>query len=1254
MTARNVVVQTGSEVVTLTNGFTVTSQGFTVTLTGVSPATTSPLSTVQLNASGFVGSVNAGSVAVTLTPIGGGPALGPIPAASSQVLPGDILRVSFVIPAGTSLGSYLPAISGQNAAGTSFTTANPSSLTLVVVAPAITINPNQGPAGQSLAVAITGNFTHFQQGTTQANFGPGVSVGGGPEGGLGLITVTSPTSATANILIAAGAATNTRDVVVQTASEVVTLSNGFTVIGAASISVNPPQGQQGATLSVTITGTNTSFAQGTTAVSFEPGITVNSVTVIGPTSLTADITIPNNTPLVARDVTVTTGAQVVTAANAFLVVAGPKSITATPASGSQGATMNVTIGGVNTNFSAASQVTFTGGIIVNATTLNTAQSLTASITIPAGESLGAHTLTVTTGSEVVSTTFSVIEAPARTLSVAPNQGQQGQTLSVTVTGQNTNFVQGVTSVGFGPGVTINSVAVSSSTSLTVNLSIPNNAALGARDVTATTSGEVVTAPGAFAIIPGTRSITVTPSSGQQGSTLNLTITGVNTNFAPASQVSFSQSGITVNSVSLNSATSLTASITIAADATVGLRDVTVSTASEVVTAAGAFSVNAASTARLVSVVPSTGQRGQSLAVTITGENTGFAQGSSIVSFGPGITVTSIAVASSTVLTAQITIANDAEIGARTVTVTTGSQMAALPSGFFVVGSGSTQPFTCVVNAGVPPLVRAEGLTELVGDLVIVCTGGQAGTTQHANVQLFLNTNITSRQIGSSDTEALLIVDELGALPGLSGGTPAVYRGQRTSGENAVVWPGVTVVAPGAGQRILRITNVRANAALLGASTTLIPNQITAFLSASPSQSLPLSSPQQTVAYIAPGLTFDLRNCAGTQTLTNVNLAQCVGANNSGSRNLISGATGDMQFAVRFQEGFQTAFRPQLTSGQIPSIPGTVYNSESGFVRSTSDLPYAIGGADHGTRLVARFQNVPAGVRLFVTTVPGAGSSSGVAAILVQTGPNGEGGTLPQSTTPFAVPSTATINCPGSSLAGVPAAEISVVNGTALAVWEITAANPAFLESAVFGVAVAYTPDIQNRAPAAGQVRVAGSFGPFYGIESAGRASATLPVPRFADQPVVANAFSIEACVTHLLFPFVTNRSGFDTGIAISNTSRDHFGSQSDRLQSGPCTIHYFGQTDNSGAPPATQKTTSNIGAGETLTFIVSSGGNFGINATPGFQGYIFAQCEFQYAHGFAFITDGPVGAARVAEGYLALVLSTPVINRGGGAESLSQ
>jgi hypothetical protein len=51
-----------------------------------------------------------------------------------------------------------------------------------------------------------------------------------------------------------------------------------------------------------------------------------------------------------------------------------------------------------------------------------------------------------------------------------------------------------------------------------------------------------------------------------------------------------------------------------------------------------------------------------------------------------------------------------------------------------------------------------------------------------------------------------------------------------------------------------------------------------------------------------------------------------------------------------------------------------------------------------------------------------------------------------------------------------------------------------------------------------------------------------------------------------------------------------------------------------------------------------------IAGAPEFQGYVIAVCEFQYGHGFAFITDGFGGIPALAQGYLALVI--PVTDQG--------
>lgn len=81
---------------------------------------------------------------------------------------------------------------------------------------------------------------------------------------------------------------------------------------------------------------------------------------------------------------------------------------------------------------------------------------------------------------------------------------------------------------------------------------------------------------------------ISPSSATAGTTLNVTISG--TNFTDGATVSFSGTGITVNSTTFGSSTSLTVSITIDSTATLGSRDVTVTTSSGSGTGSGVFTI----------------------------------------------------------------------------------------------------------------------------------------------------------------------------------------------------------------------------------------------------------------------------------------------------------------------------------------------------------------------------------------------------------------------------------------------------------------------------------------------------------------------------------------------------------------------------------------------------------------------------------------------------------------------------------------
>lgn len=613
-----------------------------------------------------------------------------------------------------------------------------------------------------------------------------------------------------------------------------------------------------------------------------------------------------------------------------------------------------------------------------------------------------------------------------------------------------------------------------------------------------------------------------------------------------------------------------------------------------------------------------------------------------------------------------------------------------------------QPLQCTANAGVPPVVRSEGFTELTGDLVVTCTGGNPATPFLANFQVFLNTNITSRLLtaaGAEVSEALLMVDEPGlprtaigggtgtptpfcispgpasnsfsSVPGAAGAPPAcnpatagatyqtgsytVFRGTRQVGnpENIVTWQGIPVTPPGTNIRTFRITNIRANAAGLGASQTLIPTQIVAYLSVFPQGTLPIDNPQQVVGFVQQGMLFDVRNCTNTGGASATSQVQCRSVSQDVFNNPTTGtlpsnnAPSSTVLGLRFREGFQTAFKPRLVTGQDGALPGQVFNSESGFVRTAPDPAgttlASVGQADFGTRLAARFTNVPANVRIFVGTTQAPVSTGGTQAFLVGTGD-------PAGVVAGPVAGNVTIQCAvGMSTPGV---EVPITAGSGVAVWEVSASNPAANEDLLFYMAYAYRANQAQGQPALGTAQVIGNFAPFYaatGTPGAGSASAALPIPRFVARTDANNLFTINVCQTSLLFPFVTNQAGFDTGIAISNTSADPFPSPNDRLNTGRCTLNYFGRLANGNAPTTTrQQTDREVTTDLPLTMVLSTGGNYGLTGNATFQGYIIATCDFLYAHGFAFVTDGPIGQARVAEGYLALVIdgATPNNLRG--------
>ena len=632
-------------------------------------------------------SLNQGAISQTLTLTGTGFVSGAtttfsgtgITVNSTTFVNSTTLTVNVTIAGGATVGSSTITVTNPDAGNSTS-----GSIFTVNAAPTITgVSPasrDQGAVSQNLTV--TG--TDFVNGASLATVFSG-----------SLITVNSTTyvnstTLTVNVSISSSAATGTRTFTVTNGDRSTATSGSiFTVSGAPTVTaVSPTSRGQGATnQTLTITGTN--FVSGATAAFSTNGITVNSTTFNSATSLTVNVSISGSATPGTRTITVTNGdGSTATSGSIFTVNAAPTVTAVSPTSRGEGATaQNLTVTG--TGFQSGATTTFSGtGITVNSTTFVNATTLTVNVTIGGSATVGTSTITVTNpdaGSATSGSIFTVNAAPTVT-AVSPTSRDAGAvSQSLTVTG--TGFVSGATTSFSGSNITVNSTTFVNATTLTVNISISSGALVGTRAITVTnpdagngTSGSIFTVNAAPTVTA------VSPTSRDAGAVnQNLTITG--TNFITGATVAFSTNGITVNSTTFNSATSLSVNISIASGATVGTRTITVTNGDgSVVTSGSIFTVNAAPTVTAVS--PSSRAQGTSnQSLTVTGTN--FITGATATFSATGITVNSTTFVNATSLTVNVTVASNAATGAGTISVLNGDGSTATSGSIFTVNPPPT-------------------------------------------------------------------------------------------------------------------------------------------------------------------------------------------------------------------------------------------------------------------------------------------------------------------------------------------------------------------------------------------------------------------------------------------------------------------------------------------------------------------------------------------------------------------------------------
>ncbi len=172
---------------------------------------------------------------------------------------------------------------------------------------------------------------------------------------------------------------------------------------------------------------------------------------------------------------------------------------------------------------------------------------------------------------------------------------------------------------------------------------------------------------------------------------------------------------------------------------------------------------------------------------------------------------------------------------RTNSLTISGTSATLP--YVVTQSASS--LNCTASVPSAPQIAIEGRTEVLGDLVLTCSGLTAPLT--ADISVTLNTNVTNA-ISGGVTDATLLVN------GLAAGSGAI------SGNTTIDWAGVSL-APVSGTATVRITNVRADASLLGVPGNLQSTPVTGLVNISAATPVPVSNGLEILAYAAPSLVF---------------------------------------------------------------------------------------------------------------------------------------------------------------------------------------------------------------------------------------------------------------------------------------------------------------------------------------------------------------------------------------------------------------
>jgi hypothetical protein len=529
------------------------------------------------------------------------------------------------------------------------------------------------------------------------------------------------------------------------------------------------------------------------------------------------------------------------------------------------------------------------------------------------------------------------------------------------------------------------------------------------------------------------------------------------------------------------------------------------------------------------------------------------------------------------------------------------------AGLFALGSVSSFAQICSGLLTTTNLaVRPEGLTELTGDIVVQCQPAAGQPTGSAvlpasfTVLVQLTQGVAVTNTATTGASAPAIIFGNSGIP-VGGSTVIAYPAGLPNAISIGATPATT-----ADSFTIQGIRINANAAAQAGISSVSATLVITTISAGGTTVLPLANNPSLVATILPkSLNFSV--VGGSNGLASplpgaTTLPICI------TNNSISGF-------FRFSENFSNVLRNQSQEN-----PGAT---------NPTRVRIVISGLPANVTLLVPNSSFTTGRNILTPTPGSVGSSvTGSTINTIYTPQAGDVRYGAEYVNPMPPPTTFGNNGAGTYGPASATIEYDVETITFAPGSGAPNNSTATLDTLMIPFIVRYT---GGPTVGVGTATARGGLGPV--------TTSAATIPRFADVTDQATIFSTERCATTLLWPYVTTDGGFDTGIAIANTTSDPSPFTTPN-QVGACTITPFGRYASGASLPAAG-TTPNISAGTVWAAALTDSPIFAGGAAmgPGFSGYLIAQCDFQLAHGYGFLsTYGLVGSNAVAQGYLALVL----------------